>query len=144
MKRRRLWPLLAALALAGATRADEPARERVQALADAWRAGDAAALAAAATRAGRVRLDLPGLAGGSGSYGAGQLEVVLGRVFATLETRALRFDSPPRDAGAALTFVRGAWTWRARASGEETRETLTLALRLEEREWRLVEIRSSP
>jgi hypothetical protein len=144
MTRWRAWLVLAALAATGTARADGPAAGRLQELAAAWRAGDAAALAAAATRSGRVRLDLPGVAGGSGSYGHGQLEVVLGRVFAAVQTRGLRFDEAPRAAGAGLAFARGAWTWRVRASGEETSESLTLALRLEEREWRIVEIRSSP
>ena len=117
---------------------------RLDAIAGAVRRGDAGALRAAATRDGRVRVDLRGLPDAQGSYGPGQLQVVLGRVFEAFETRSFAFDDEARKGGPPTVFARGAWVRRPRAGGSETRDTLTFALRLEEGDWRIVEIRSSP
>ncbi len=118
--------------------------ERLERLAGALRAGDADALADAATRGGRVRLDLRGIADARGSYSAGQLRAVLRRVFASLRTRAFRFDSDAREADEATVFARGAWRVAAQEGGAETRQTLTFVLRREDGDWRIVELRSSP
>ncbi len=117
------------------------ARLPVDALGAAWRAGDARAVAAHCTRAGRVQLELRQA---QGSYGAGQLEVVLARLFSALETRALAFDDDRRVAHEDTAFARAEWRHRTRDGGVETRETLTFALHLEGDVWRVVEIRSSP
>ncbi len=113
----------------------------VEVLAAAWRAGDARAVTGHCTRAGRVQLELRQA---QGSYGAAQLEVVLARLFAALETRALTFEDEQREAHEETAFARAEWRHRARDGGVETRETLTFALHLEGNVWRVVEIRSSP
>lgn len=117
---------------------------RLDAIASAVRRGDAEALGAASTRGGRVRVDLRGLPDAQGSYGSGQLQVVLGRVFDAFETRSFDFDDEAGEGGPSTAFARGAWVRRPRGGGAEVRETLTFALRLEEGDWRMVEIRSSP
>lgn len=127
-----------------AARADADAlRARIATIERAVVRGDAAALCAGATRSGRVRIELSGLADARGSYGPGQLQVVLQRVFTAFETRAFAFEDDPRT-GEPTVFARGVWVRRAREGGDEARDTLTFALRLEEGEWRIVEIRSFP
>jgi hypothetical protein len=143
---RRLVGLLAAFALATAApaRADDALTARLHGLAAAWRAGDAVALAAAAARSERVRLDLHEIEGGRGSYAPGQLQAWLRLLFARCETLAFDFEADPREAGTDWVFARADWRWRPRAGGDEARATLTWALRREGGQWRLVEIRSSP
>jgi hypothetical protein len=117
---------------------------RLGAIEGAVRRGDAGALRAAATRDGRVRVDLHGLPGAQGSYGPGQLQVVLRRVFDAFETHAFAFDDERRERAPSMVFAGGTWVRRPRRGGDEVRDTLTFALRLEEGDWRIVEIRSSP
>jgi len=131
--------------LAWATSGEAAAlRARLEAIEAALRRGDAEALRAAATRDGRVRVDLRGLPDAQGSYGSGQLQVVLGRVFEAFETRSFAFDDEAREGRPPTVFARGAWVRRPRDGGTEVRDTLTFALRLEQGDWRIVEIRSSP
>lgn len=141
-----VFPAAAGVALraADATPEADALRARLAMLERAVRDGDAAALRAAATRAGRVRLDLGGLDDAQGSYAPGQLEAVLSRVFQAVETRSFRLEADRRHAADVTAFARGVWVRRPRDGGAEIRETLTFVLRVEEGDWRIVEIRSSP
>jgi hypothetical protein len=126
-----------------ATSSDEALEARLAQLERAVRAGDAAALRAQASE-GRVQVDLRGFTDARGAYAAGQLQVVLERVFATLETRTFAFDvEAPREREAAF-FASGVWIHRPRGGGPEARQTLTFALQVERGQWRVVEMRATP
>lgn len=139
-----LCPLLLGLnTLAPAATNDEALEARLAQLEQAVRAGDAAALRALASD-GRVQVELRGYADAQGVYAAGQLQVVLARVFATLETRSFAFDvEAPREREASF-FASGTWVHRPRGGGPEARQTLTFALHAERGQWRVVEMRATP
>ena len=120
-----------------------PLSNRLSQLQDAFRDGNAAALRAACTQSGKVRVEMRNFPSGQGSFGASQLEVIFRQIFKEQRTRELRFPrddvklSPPGTA-----FARGAWVHRP-VGGAETTETLTVTLRAEGDDWRIQEIRSA-
>jgi len=115
---------------------------RLSQLEDAFRRSDAAALRAACTLSGKVRVEMRNFPSGQGSFGASQLEVIFRQIFKDERTRELRFPrgdvklSPP-----ATAFARGAWVHRP-VGGAEITETLTVTLRAEGDDWRIQELRS--
>ena len=139
--------LVAGLATAFMSAAAEPPApalaSRLREIEGAFRSGSASRLRASLAP-GKVRADLPELAGGSGSYGSGQLEVIFGRVFDEQRTRGFTFrDEDVTATTPGTAFARAKWTRRPRAGGPETVETLTFTLREGGGEWRVHEIRSS-
>ena len=140
--------LLVALCLAPRAAAAAPSRtmSRQEALAarlrhieSAFRQDDAAALRDSFTARGKLRLDLPQVPGCPASYGAGQLQVIFGQLFAAARTRAFAFVEGESDgaAGAETAFARATW---ARAGTAEPGQSLTFTLREEDGDWRIHEI----
>jgi len=123
-------------------RADGALEARLDKIAGAFRDGDATALRASFSAGGKVRVELHDLPQGEGSYAAGQLQVIFGRLFGDSRTRA--FDFPREDVklSKGTAFARGRWV-RRQVQGEEIVETLTFTLRDESGDWRILEIRSS-
>lgn len=107
----------------------------------AVRGGDGDSLAGLAPPGGRVLVDLAAPRPVRGTFGAGQLAVVLGRVFEQVSTRLFDFDPAARHVEGATLFARARWLWR-----DERESAVTLLVTLEWRSsaWRLVELRSAP
>lgn len=138
-----LWALaLSCAGPAGAEALDPALGARLRHIESAFREGDAGAVRAASASGGKVRVDLRDLTSGPGSYGPGQLEVVLSRIFQAHQTREFGFrDEDVRVSGPGTAFARGRWV--RRAGNRETSETLTFTLREESGQWRIHEIRTS-
>ena len=107
----------------------------------AVRRGDGDTLAGLAPPGGRVLDDLAAPRPVRGSFAAGQLAVVLGRVFEQVSTSLFEFDPVARHLEGATLFARARWVWR-----DERESAVTLVVTLEWRSpaWRLVELRSAP
>lgn len=107
----------------------------------AVRGGDGDGLAGLAPPGGRVLVDLAAPRPVRGTFGAGQLAVVLGRVFEQVSTSRFEFDPAGRQLEGATLFARARWLWR-----DERESAVTLVVTLEWRSsaWRLVELRSAP
>ncbi len=135
--------LLAAFPRVTTAESDAALEARLAQLERAVRQGDADALTALASK-GRVQVDLRGFADAQGAYAPGQLQVVLDRVFATLETRAFTFDVEAPPGREATFFASGTWLHRPRGGGPEAHQTLTFALHVEGGQWRVVEMRATP
>lgn len=128
--------------LASHRRADDALAARLHSIEGAFRQGDAAALRASFSAAGKVRVELHDLPQGEGSYAAGQLQVIFGRLFEESPTRSFEFARDEVRLAQGTAFARGRWV-RRQARSEENVETLTFTLRDESGDWRILEIRSS-
>ncbi len=117
---------------------------RLQHIEAAFREGDAARLRASFASRARVRVELPELRDGRGSYGCGQLQMIFGRIFGDVRTRDFSFAA---DAVAVpepgTAFARGRWVRVPRPGGPELNDVLTFTLREEGGDWRILEIRAS-
>jgi ketosteroid isomerase-like protein len=123
-----------------------PALEaRLSSLQAAFRSEDARAVRASCSGRTRVRVDLGELTGGSASYGPGQLEAVMRRVFRERRTESFEMSA----SGATVDGERAAYAtadWRHRAEdgeGEARQDSLTFVLHREDADWRVVELRAS-
>lgn len=117
---------------------------RLQQIEAAFRQGDAGALRLSFTTAGKLRVDLKELTEGRESYGAGQLQVIFGRIFDDFATRAFAFRRDEvRLSSQGTAFARGRWVRASRREGIELTDTLTFTLRADRSDWRILEIRSS-
>lgn len=117
---------------------------RLQRIESAFRQGDATSLRLSFSGAGKIRVDLGDLTDGQESYGAGQLQVIFGRIFEELRTQEFSFAKDAVKVSAPGTaFARGRWVRRSRPSGDQTIDTLIFTLREELGDWRILEIRSS-
>ncbi len=118
--------------------------DRLRSIAAALRDGDARSLSSAFVTEGKVRLQIAGLTEGQVSYGPGQVRAIFDKIFEGHRTRSLRFDEEDvRVPTPAMAFARGRWVRESRATGALSRQVLTFTLRLDERGWRILEIRSS-
>lgn len=136
--------LLLALCLAPRGAAASPAPARQEALAarlrhieEAFRGDDAGALRASFTTRGKLRLDLPQVPGCPASYGAGQLQVIFGQLFADARTRSFAFADDGGSVPEDTVFARARW---ARAGPGAPSQALTFTLREEDGDWRIHEI----
>jgi len=136
--------LLLALVLAPRGAAAAPASSRQEALAarlhrieSAFRDDDAGALRASFTARGKLRLDLPEVPGCPASYGAGQLQVIFGQLFADARTRSFAFADDGGGNPEDTVFARARW---ARAGPGAPSQALTFTLREEDGDWRIHEI----
>jgi hypothetical protein len=122
--------------------AQEALWSRLRRIEGAFRDGNAAALRSSFCT-GKLRVDLPEVAGTPASYGPGQLQVIFGQLFAGAPTREFVF--PRQDvtlSSADTAFARGRWV-RAGGTGDRDRaEVLTFTLRQEHGDWRIHEILS--
>jgi hypothetical protein len=117
---------------------------RLSALQDAFRAEDARGVRESCSGRTRVRVDLGALTAGAATYGAGQLEVVMKRVFKERRTEsfAMAPSGPTVDADAAYATAQ----WRHgedAGSGDVRSDALTFVLHREGDDWRVVELRAS-
>ena len=124
-------------------RLDPSLSSRLRRIEAAFRESDANALRPSLPVAGKVRVDLPDLREGQGSYGPGQLRVVLARIFQESPTREFTFGKDGVTAAPGTAFARGRWVRRTGPRGQESASTLTFTLREESGDWRISEIRSS-
>lgn len=123
---------------------DPTLSSRLRRIEAAFRNGDAGSLRLSCSSTGKVRVELPDLAGGQGSFGPGQLQVVFERIFEKSRTLEFGFGADEiRTPTPSTAFARGRWVRRAPPRGPELVETLTFTLREESRDWRILEIRSS-
>ena len=116
---------------------------RLKRIVAAFRQSDANALRPSLPETGKVRVELPDLREGQGSYGPGQLQVVLDRIFQESPTRDFSFGKGSVTATPGTAFARGHWVRRTGPRGQESASNLTFTLREESGDWRISEIRSS-
>jgi hypothetical protein len=148
---RRAVVLLAAVAmLAAAAREGRPDAgssglwSRLERIEAAFRSGDAGSLRGSCSGERKIRVEINGLSGGQGSYGAGQLQVVFSSIFDEVRTREFSFgrdDVQLSNPGTA--FAKSRWVRRSQAGARDTVDMLTFTLREENGDWRVLEIRSS-
>jgi hypothetical protein len=117
---------------------------RLAALQDAFRGEDARAVRDSCSARTRVRVDLGPLTAGAASYGPGQLEVVMKRVFKERRTESFELApaGPTVDDDAAYATAQ----WRHgedAGTGDVQSDALTFVLHREGAEWRVVELRAS-
>ena len=118
--------------------------DRLRSIAAALRDGDARSLRSAFVTEGKVRLQIAGLTEGQVSYGPGQVRPIFAQIFEEHRTRSFGFDEEDVSVTTPGTaFARGLWQRQSRATGALSRQVLTFTLRLDERGWRILEIRSS-
>ena len=118
--------------------------DRLRSIAAALRDGDAPSLHSAFVTEGKVRLQIAGLTEGQVSYGPGQVRTIFDKIFEGHRTRSFRFDEEDVSVTTPGTaFARGLWQRQSRTTGALSRQVLTFTLRLDERSWRILEIRSS-
>jgi hypothetical protein len=106
---------------------DRALSSRLRRIETAFRDGDAGSLRASFASGARLRVELPDLTEGQGSYGAGQLQVIFGRIFDQFRTQEFAFAADDvRVSQPGTAFARGRWVRRSRP-----------------RDWRILEIRAS-
>ena len=113
---------------------------RLRRIEAAFRAGDAGSLRASFSSGGKMRVDLPHVAGCPASYGPGQLQAIFAEMFREGRTREFTFRRqdvtlPSRD----TAFARGRWV-RDTGGTADREESLTFTLREEDGDWRIHEI----
>ncbi len=117
---------------------------RLECIEKAFRQADAEALRPSFPSEGKVRVQLPELTSGSGSYGAGQLQVLFGRIFRDQATESFSF--PRRDVRISTdgtAFARARWVRKHPAASGDGEDVLTFTLRQDDGDWRIHEVRSS-
>lgn len=139
--------MAATLALALGAPAEEPDRNlmaRLRRIEAAFCQGDATSLRASFSGTTKVWLDLREVTDVQGSFGPGQLQVIFGQVFAAFGTAEFAFPLQQVTLPSKETaFARGRWVRLSRPGGARAVETLTFTLRVEDGDWRILEIRSS-
>jgi hypothetical protein len=147
---RRLTALggIASLLWLSSTRAESPSNDdpavALAHIASAFRDGQAQQLRALTLPGSHVRVDVRNGRSTLGSYGPGQLEAVLGRLFSEHETLAFEFQPDATKVYGDTAFARAAWVRRQRDQSQSVTQMLTFGLWRENGAWRLAEIRSSP
>jgi hypothetical protein len=123
---------------------DEALRGRLRRVEAAFRQGDAVALRGSFTDKAKVRVELGDLTEGEGLYGAGQLQVIFGRIFEQRRTASMSFPtSDVKVPGAGTAFARAVWLHRGARSGDERTDSLLLTLHADAGDWRIIEMRSA-
>jgi len=115
----------------------EALASRLQRIEAAFRGGDAGALRASFTTRGKLRLDVPQVPGCPASYGAGQLQVIFGQLFAAARTRSFAFEQEDAPSSDDTAFARALWR---RDDPHDGGQALTFTLREEDGDWRIHEI----
>jgi hypothetical protein len=134
-------PAAAAAVWATPEAGQEALWSRLHRIESAFRDGDAAALRSSFC-GGKLRVDLPQVAGPPASYGAGQLQVIFRQLFAATRTREFVFPTSDVTLRSSDTaFARGRWV--RRGGGTEQTDVLTFTLREEDGDWRIHEILSA-
>ncbi len=136
-----LLALLAAAPLGGSSQSPSPPDAVLARVEAALRAGDGDSLAGLAPPGGRVLVDLAAPRPVRGTFGAGQLAVILSRMFEQVSTLLFEFDPAARHLEGATLFARGRWLWQGE---RESAVTLVLTLEWRNSAWYLVELRSAP
>jgi len=117
---------------------------RLRRIESAFRTGDAASLRPTFPATAKVRVDLKDVMDGPGTYGPGQLEVILGRIFDENRTRQFSLrDEDVTVSSPGVAFARGRWVRKVGQGGADLTDTVTFTLRQESGDWRVHEIRSS-
>jgi SnoaL-like domain len=147
---RRLTALggIAGLFWLSAMRAEAPSRDDAKValarIASAFRDGRAHQLRELVLAGSHVRVDVRNGRSILGSYGPGQFEAVLARLFSEHETLAFEFQPGATKVYGDTAFARASWVRRQRDQPQSTTQMLTFGLWRENGDWRLAEIRSSP
>jgi ketosteroid isomerase-like protein len=129
------------VSVAGPEAGQDALWSRLRRIESAFRDGDAAALRSSFC-SGKLRVDLPQVAGTPASYGAGQLQVIFGELFAGARTREFAFSRQEVSLRSPDTaFARGRWVRRGRDTDQA--DVLTFTLREEDGDWRIHEILSA-
>jgi hypothetical protein len=129
----------AALTLAAVPAAAQDLGATIERIGAAWHRGDAGAITGLASRGG-VSLDVDGRP--VGPLPARQAAAVLRRVFEERESVGVRTTMTQTSGGEpARAFGELAWTTRARGTTIPESARLFIALVLEDRNWRITEIR---
>jgi len=138
------WLAVSPALPAGGASADEALRNRLRRVEAAFRQGDALALRGCFSDKAKVRVELGDLSEGQGLYGAGQLQVIFGRIFEKRRTRSMSFPRADVKVPAVGTaFARGVWVHLGSRSADERTDSLMLTLHADDGDWRIIEMRSA-
>jgi hypothetical protein len=121
---------------------DEALQGRLRRIQAAFRQGDAVGLRGCFSDRAKVRVELGQLTEGRGVYGAGQLQVIFGRIFERRRTQAMSFPRADLQVPAAGTaFAKAIWVHSGVRGSEERSDALMLTLHAEDGDWRIIEMR---